>query len=84
MALFVEKIKIFENKNDDRLIELMKLDLLKDARRNNPKNQTVKRFYSKNSVLYYFREVKKWKFQNQIGNYLENVYPNGKNVIWNA
>lgn len=38
---FAEKIKIFESGNDDRLIELMKLDLLKDAKRNNPKNQTV-------------------------------------------
>lgn len=38
---FVEKIKIFESKNDDRLIELMKLDLLKDANRNNQENQTA-------------------------------------------
>lgn len=38
---FMEKIKIFESKNDDRLIELMKLDLLKSAKRNNPKNQTA-------------------------------------------
>lgn len=38
---FVEKIKIFESGNDDRLIELIKLDLLKDAKRNNPKNQTA-------------------------------------------
>ncbi len=40
-AQFVEKIKILESGNDDRLIELMKLDLLKSAKRNNPKNQTA-------------------------------------------
>lgn len=37
----MEKIKIFESKSDDRLIELMKLDLLKSAKRNNLKNQTA-------------------------------------------
>ncbi len=37
----MKKIKIFESKNDDRLIELMKLDFLKSAKRNNPKNQTA-------------------------------------------
>ncbi len=38
---FVEKIKIFESGNDDRLIELMKLDLLKNAKHNNPKDKTA-------------------------------------------